>query len=292
MTVISASGQEKQVYVMLDSTSQEIFISTELAAGLGMKGPVKDIILNMADGTASPRSTTQVSFSLRNSFTGDSFTVNKALVLEKLPCVQHVNPSTDGIEKYDHLRDLAHYFPALEDTQLHMIIGGNHPELITPFEVRRAAAGLPWAARCALGWVVYGTEDSSPDQLFSCCTTVMSDEALSDKLDDLLEEKYAESRHDDTQCFSVTDKKVLKAYESTVSRVDSHYSLGLPFKSDSVTMPNNFSQALVLLKGLAASFLKKPEDTLPYLDFMDDLFKSGHGRVLQPHEILGLPGKI
>ena len=76
------------------------------------------------------------------------------------------------------------------------------------------------------------------------------------------------------------------------NKVGEHFSVGLPFKNADVFMPNNVEFALSLHEKRQASLRKKPDDLQDCLDFMETLFKNVFARVLKPHEIPGIPGRV
>ena len=103
----------------------------------------------------------------------------------------------------------------------------------------------PFAGCCKIGWRVFGQEPFLKNKPFTRCNFVrLSDEFLEKKADALLYESFAERPHDFIQAPSVNDKIVLRKYKESIETVDNRYHIGLPFKNDDVSMPNNYQYAL------------------------------------------------
>ena len=59
--------------------------------------------------------------------------------------------------------------------------------------------------------------------------------------------------------YSSEDRRAVKLMEDTVEKVNGHYQIGLPWKSDNLTLPNNRAVAVKRLNHLKHRFVKDPE---------------------------------
>ena len=298
--------------MMVDPGSMQNWIRKDLADSLRLKyGPLKEFLVILADNSTKMMRAPEVDFFVQNLETRERFLISKALVVNELPDIGNNYPAASNLEMHPHLLDLAPNFPVIEDCKLQILIGGSDPSLITPTEVRKSRVGSPWAAKLPTGWVIYGRDDSFLETTPTCtasCSAVISgpstfscppdsfkeitNEILDGKLERLLEVEFPESRHDDTRGLSVNDKKVIRHYEKTLSRVGKNYSVGLPFKTDDPNLPNNYALAFRVLESTEKFFKKHPEHQETYTKHIRSLFDDQHAVVLREEEIQAAIGKI
>jgi hypothetical protein len=79
---------------------------------------------------------------------------------------------------------------------------------------------------------------------------------LEEQLHQYFNQDFSERLADDKQELSRDDHRFLELADKSVHMVDGHYVLDLPFKDDSVTMPNNRSQAEQRVPMLGKKFTK------------------------------------
>ena len=74
------------------------------------------------------------------------------------------------------------------------------------------------------------------------------------------------------------DKRFLEFVTNSVRFENGHYVIGLPFKSESVTMPNNKKQAEQRLNSLCKKFEGNSEFHESYKAFMDKIICNGYAQ--------------
>jgi len=293
VVVSNECGEEKEVYAMFDSGSEESLISQEVVDFLSVKGDSIDITMLTADGRSSDFSTKQVNIKVSPLSRNATYDITGALVMESLPSIGSNFPSIDNLFCHEHLKDLVSSFPILADKRLHLIIGAKECFISRHSRIRQAPPGIPWAAKTKLGWVIYGEDKSlSSPHVKRFNFVKISNADLDKKLDLWLETTFDESRHDETKALSLNDGKTISIYEKSVTRVGKNYSISLPFKSEPVTMPNNFEFAKKRMLSLSKSLLKSPELLSAYVKFMKQLFTDGHAIVLTDEQVVGEVGRI
>jgi hypothetical protein len=72
---------------------------------------------------------------------------------------------------------------------------------------------------------------------------------------------------------SVEDKTFLSQVGKSIKQVNGHYSIGLPFRNTSVSLPNNMVQGLQRLECLKKKMLKTSQFGTDYTVFMNKLFE-------------------
>jgi len=77
---------------------------------------------------------------------------------------------------------------------------------------------------------------------------------------------------------SVEDQRALRQMESSVNLVNGHYQLGLPWKHNTVNLPNNREFALERLRYLKKRFQRDPHLFKKYKDTINGYVSSGYAR--------------
>ena len=91
-----------------------------------------------------------------------------------------------------------------------------------------------------------------------------------------MHESFAERPHDFNQAPSINDKIVLQKYKKSIENIGGRYQIPLPFKKDTLNLPNNYSYALTWMLKLEQRFKGKEELKQNYFNFMGKLFDDGH----------------
>ena len=74
------------------------------------------------------------------------------------------------------------------------------------------------------------------------------------------------------------DKTFMEIVEKGTSKKDDHYVVPLPFRNPNLMLPNNKKQAIQRLMGLKRRFMKDKKFFQDYLNFMDNLLRSGYAK--------------
>ena len=90
------------------------------------------------------------------------------------------------------------------------------------------------------------------------------------KLNSRVMKEAEEVSSEDRRFFRIAEEKITKAGE--------HYVVPLPFRNESLDMPNNRKQAMKRLMHLKDRFKRKPLHFADYKKFMDDLITKGYAR--------------
>ena len=83
---------------------------------------------------------------------------------------------------------------------------------------------------------------------------------------------------------SVEDRKAMKIIETTMSKVDDHYQMGLLWKMDNPSLPFNRAAAEVRLQHLKKRFSRDPNLESKYRAVINEYVDKGYARKLTPEE--------
>ena len=246
VVVSNERGDEKEVYAMLDSGSEESLLSEEVADFLELPGVKKDVVVITADGRRTPINTLQVKLHVGPLNRAARYDVSDVLIMDNLQSIGPNVPCAENLSQHEYLSDLIEHFPRVADDRLQFIIGTKETFLTHRTNVRKAPAGKPRAAKTKLGWVVYGPDNAMTEKNSTARVSFarVTNEMLDRKLDLWLDTSFDESRHDDEEAMSFNDKRAISLYEQSLTRVGKHYAVALPFKNNEApSLPNNISSA-------------------------------------------------
>ena len=163
--------------------------------------------------------------------------LNKVLAVDGFPKLESGIVSQEEVGQWDHLFDIVDQQDAGSHSEVLLLIGQDHPEILKPLEIRRGCDQEPYALRTTLRWTI--NEHIGSFNVASCISAFIdaSDVAL-DKQVGRLWEIDTNLSHKELQ-MSVEDKEVTELRERQACLNDDHYVLPIPFKSNSSELPDN-----------------------------------------------------
>ena len=92
---------------------------------------------------------------------------------------------------------------------------------------------------------------------------------------------------------SVEDKRFSEILTTNIHKNElGNWEMLLPFKTDTVTLPNNREQCLKRLLGIMRTFLRNRELWTHYIEFMENLFDRKHASPVPSEELKTEAGKV
>ena len=88
------------------------------------------------------------------------------------------------------------------------------------------------------------------------------------------------------------DRKLLDRVSDSIRYENGHYTIGLPFKSDNVSLPNNRLQAVQRLSFLAKRFDRERNLHTEYCDFMDKIISEGYVVKVPDEDLSQCDGRV
>ncbi|XP_077870546.1 uncharacterized protein LOC144364509, partial [Saccoglossus kowalevskii] len=88
------------------------------------------------------------------------------------------------------------------------------------------------------------------------------------------------------------DKKFIEKINKTIKHSDGHYEINLPFRDDTVRLPNNESQAMQRLKAIEKKMQRNPKFHMDYKTYMNDLIHKEHAVKIPEEQLYKDGGKI
>ncbi|KAM4533987.1 uncharacterized protein steap2 isoform 2-T3 [Odontesthes bonariensis] len=222
-----------------------------------------------------------------------SFGLMSLLAITSIPSIN----SKLNWREFSFIQDLARW-PYLEkvnipviDSSIELLIGTNASKVIEPWEVINSQGEGLYAIKNLVGWVVNGPLRHGKSAIDDDCQSEAVNRISVANLEKLLISQYShefnEKTADEKREHSIEDKKFLDIANNSVSLIDGHYTLDLPFKDDNVKLPNNRPIALQRLHSLKRKLSRNPVFHDEYSAFLNHVIAQGYAEVVPQKELKG-----
>ena len=84
---------------------------------------------------------------------------------------------------------------------------------------------------------------------------------------------------------TVNDKSAMEILQTTITKYENHYAVGLLWREDNIALPNNKPLALSRLYNLEKKFSKDQHIKQRYTETMTDYIARGYARQLSKNEV-------
>ena len=279
-------GVPRKVHAFLDDGSDSTYIRASLAKELGLI--VEDKPLTVATltskGTRVESGLVQIAI---ESLDGTICRKIGARTLERL-CEDLRSPDWTKLKtRWPHLVGID--FPALEGRRsVDLLIGSDHPELTLALEEKVGKPGEPVARRTPLGWTCVGSFGPPTDcgvvsYAQAYCSGIRMDEELKKLWDsDVLEPQPKSDLN------TPDEKLALEKAEGSMKCLDERYEVGIPWKKEAPSLPDNKDSAEKRLHNLEKSLKRKPEVAERYREVFADNLSKGYIEEVTPERLPNL----
>ena len=242
------ANDELLVHALLDPASTNTFCSKQLAERLGVKGKVVSYSLNTLSKGSECKTSEIITLKLSPENGGEGLVLHGVIVADSIPF--RCDPI--NVRNYQHLRNL----PVCEKVStVDLLIGQDNAEALLPLETRKGKRGDPFATRTLFGWSINGSVLSPDVTGRRVVAHFINVNSLEDQIENLWKLE-GEGLGTDTFSWTSSERQVIELWDSTVKRVNSHYELPIPWKTN-IHVPNNLSVAHSRLRSLLSSLNKR-----------------------------------
>lgn len=166
-----------------------------------------------------------------------------------------------------------------------ILIGMEHAHLLLTTDRRVGDEDSPMAARTKLGWLIFGKVYRG-ELTYSLCIRERENTDL----------KYLFENHCSTENFgvriveklpkSLEEERAEAIIKNTIRYEKGHYEIGLLWKSDDISFPPSYSNALKRLEILEKKLDQKPDIKKFAVESFEGFVKKGYARKLNKYEVL------
>nr|XP_034339443.1 uncharacterized protein LOC105341007 [Crassostrea gigas] len=280
-------------YAFLDSGSTATFFTEKIANLLHIEG--KKTLLNL---TTMGQQKTENCYILSGleitDVNGDNpIDLPPIYTQPELPVSRKDIISLEDLQRWPHLSDI-HIDRIPIDSDIGLLIGVNVPKAMEPWDIIPSKDNGPFAMKTILGWVINGPIDTVPENgIFNTFVRVNRiDARLEEQIRYQFNHDFCERTIDDVPEPSKEDKTFLELVKKSAHFEDGHYIIDLPFKSKTVTMPNNRKQAEQRLISLSRKFENNIEFCDSYKAFMDKIISEGYAQQVPTENLQQNDGRV
>ena len=155
--ILSKEGRSVSTYTLLDTGSEETFLSKSISEKLGIQIDNYDTLAVCTLSGESAVRVGQVNVEVRAACNREGRTVT----MKNVKFVDNLNITATKAKDssgWPHLKDIV--IPEVDETQVTMLIGANVPEAQVHEECRKGKAGERYAVGTMLGWAELGPVDA------------------------------------------------------------------------------------------------------------------------------------
>ena len=205
-----------------------------------------------------------------------------------IPNNRHEIPTQNIAKNFEHLVDIAHMIPPIDDSaQIQLLLGRDILEAHHIMDQRLGQPHEPIGQRLKLGWVIVGESCLDGVHVSSMKTFVQNNGRPSSmepcencykvcevETDDTL---FRITKNDNKLGLSVEDKEFQQLMSNEMKYDSSgNWIAPLPFKENRPQLPNNRQQALNRTKVFSSSLHRDPVKKQHVHEFMEALISDGH----------------
>nr|XP_037876689.1 uncharacterized protein LOC119630667 [Bombyx mori] len=262
-------------YALLDDGSTVTLIDEIICKKTGITGPIDPLHIQAINNIKSTETRSRrVNLTLRGLNSRKEIiqarTVNDLQVTaQKIPKEQ--------IDEYSHLRDISDII-TYENAKPGILIGQDNWHMLLTSKVRRGNRNQPIASLTPLGWVLHGGRTRTLGHHINYINHA-SETQEDDKIENLVKQYFAMDALCITPRRPKTDpeEQALRILNSnTVHTTDGRYETALLWKTDKVSLPDNYNNSLKRLINIENKLDRNPELKQKYTEQMEPLVAIGY----------------
>ena len=222
----------------------------------------------------------EIGLQVRSLDNSDGVHIEHAWSVSKLPITLRGLPNNRDISAWPHLSGIQ--IPEISSEEVLLLIGSDTPEAFWSLEERRGSRGEPYATRSILGWTVQGPMGQHVDSHVAQVNFQQSSgDILQDQINNMWNNEFNECPSS-TKPLSVEDKRALKMMKASVKKDNNHYMVGLPWRENSTTFPNNRPMASIRLKYLEKKLKNDKQLHTRYKKQIDEYIAKDYASKISP----------
>lgn len=310
-------SKEVLIYALLDTQSDSSFILNEVANNLDTtKTQIKLNLSTMSSKKTTVPCTKLEALQIRGLFSKKKLTVPVVYTRDFIPANRSHIPTPDTARAWSHLEHLTEHIAPPLDCEIGLLLGYNCTQALMPREVVCGEENQPYAQRTDLGWSIISYCDSCDtgndvigvshriivkqvipeteppaklkNKVHYICKTQVKEVTFPDVIK-ALESDFTERAVEETSISQEDVRFITKLQEGIKQKLDGHYEMPLPFKSDRPNLPNNMPGAMQRLSSLERRFKRDQRYYTDYANFMANIIACGDAEKVPEKELCNTP---
>ena len=286
---ISCQGSTKEIstYAFLDGGSDATLCLESHVQELGSKDVKPTSFTMMTANLEEERFGHEVQLNIE-SLDGDAkFQLTNVLTTHSLPVSRRHIATNEDLRRWPHLDDIS--LPDTGDKKVTILIGGDRPDIIyKQLDKREGEHGEPIAVKTPLGWTDYGPIGESAEDRVHVNFTRTDQERLNAQLERMYNEEFSEAYADVEEGMSFEDCKAQEIMDRSVTLLNGHCQLKLPFCQDTPDLPDSLPRVERRLTWLKGKMKKDPVFHSKYSAVVEKYRAEGASREVPDDELANL----
>ena len=287
--VHGSNGRYSDTHALLDAGAQTSLCTDQLRRRLGIDGERQQLQLNNVEGAGEKKTVHRFALQVSPLSGADSGT---EVAVQEVFSVPRLNVQSQSVDwsrrqEWPHLADVD--IPDTSNQPVELLLGANVTAAIVQREARVGRPGQPIAIRTAFGWCLSG----SISQLTSPGAREVMHMTYADGRDDELNSMVKEwwstesfgTQFDSKVATSAEDRRAEELLAQTTQWRGDRYETGLLWRSDDISLPNNYTAALRRLENTEKKLLRETAMAAAYQQTFKQYEDRGYARKLTPDEL-------
>ncbi|XP_058449314.1 uncharacterized protein LOC131429280 [Malaya genurostris] len=260
--VLHAGSRKETVFAFVDEGSSTTLIEETVVNRLGVSGPIEPLTLRWTGKVSrEERQSQRIQLDISGEGSPTRYKLCEVRTVSSLLLPTQRLKYGKLCSIYPHLRGLP-----LNDydlTQPKLLIGLDNLRLTVPLKAREGGPMDPIAAKCRLGWSIYGCIPSSskhgPVLHFHVATADDADRQLDNQLRDYFTLEDAGILGSTGEILKSDDEiRAIEIMKQTTRRTDRGFETGLLWREDCPSFPDSHPMAVKRLQSLERKLAKDP----------------------------------
>ena len=283
-------NKELIVNALLDDASTTSYINYDVAAELGLQGPLETVSISTMNGNVKTYQTMPVVCELlscdgTSKHSVSAYTTNK-VTGNMRPIEWRVNA-----KEWPHLRNIK--FPKLGPRAIiDILIGADHPHLHRALEEINGKSGEPIARKTPLGWTCIGPLrpkgiDEDYNLVNHSWTHFTRSNKTAEDTSQILERFWeidTTGLPTEKARYNEDETNILEMVKKSMQFKDGRYEVSMPWKSDPEKLPENYASAYKRLMSTEKKLMRNKEQEETYKNIIDSYLKKGYIRRVSNQE--------
>ena len=260
-----------KVNALLDDASSRSYLNSDVAAELGLEGRPYQLTVNVLNDNQERLDTKIVEFTI-SSLDGKVSKSASAYTTERVTGNMQVVDWSKMSTKWEHLQGIK--FPSAGTRPIaDLLIGVDQADLLYSVEDVRGRPGDPIARLTPLGWTCIGNLEMNAPGIQTNFTFFLKD---SDNLNDLVRRYWDIDEPPEIETVNLDEKFSRDTVANSLTFVDGHYTVGMPWKRNKCSLPNNYSLSLHRLQNTEKKLSRSPDVGQTYKEVLQTYEEKGY----------------
>lgn len=286
--ILKNGTRSLKVNALLDDASTKTYVNADIAAELGLQGKSEKVVVNVLNGQVETFETKPINVRLESvngnmSMNVNAYTANR--VTGNMTAVDWNKYS----RQWSHLKEIE--FPRTASRPIvDILIGLDCADLHCSIREIRGRPGEPIARLTPLGWTCIGNPGSCNKQIFQtnfASTYFVRDQSGIEEVNANLK-KFWEienvSPSETMPIVRIEEQLAMKKAENSIKYENNMYRIGVPWKNNEPSLPENYEMAFHRLQNTERRLQKSQDIATQYKQCIDQYIEKGYVRKVTEYE--------